>query len=119
MEWNIFEKEQKEICKKYNLEWNSVNENSMLAINDSLCLNIEPINGLRHNRNGNIEGWYIWSGDEIPHDEENFFKPIHIYHLIDSKPEILKYLGLPVGYRFQIDSKKYEDIWFDEKVANV
>jgi hypothetical protein len=32
---------------------------------------------------------------------------------------VLKYLGLPAGWRFQIDEKGYEDVWFDESILNI
>lgn len=31
-------------------------------------------------------------------------------------PEVLPYLELPPGYRFIIDGKGYEDVWFDESL---
>ena len=116
MNWEIFENEQKEICERNDLAWVSVNPNSMVAINDSLFTTSQPINGLRHPKEGNIEGWYMWSGEDIPQDRDDFFHPIHIYHLINQRPQILKYLGLPIGYRFQIDDFGYEDIWYDSSV---
>lgn len=73
MGWRSLEIEQKEICEKYNLEWNSVDLNSMIAVNKSLFTNVLPINGLRHPKEGNTEGWYIWSGGEIPQDKIDFF----------------------------------------------
>ncbi|MEZ4811183.1 MAG: hypothetical protein R2819_12555 [Allomuricauda sp.] len=85
----------------------------LIAINESIYNSIEPINGLRHPAEGNVTGWYIWSGGEIPQGQEDFFKPIHVEHLIEDLPECLKYLGLPFGWRFKIDRKGYEDIWYD------
>ena len=34
-------------------------------------------------------------------------------HLLEYRPAILKYLGLPTGFRVLINDKGYEDIWFD------
>jgi len=71
-----------------------------------------PINGLRHFHEGNTTGWYIWAGEFS--DAPDFFKPMHLFHLQEYYPELLKYLGLPPGNRFLIDNKGYEDVWFDE-----
>lgn len=95
--------------------WAPLAPNSLVAFNDSLFSSLAPINGLRHPKQAKIDGWYLWSGGEIP-DDEDFFKPIHVVHLIELKPIIFKYLGLPEGWRFQIDENGYEDIWFDPTI---
>ena len=42
--------------------------------------------------------------------------PIHTLHLYEWKPEIIKYLGLPPGWRFLI-APGYEDVWFDPNLV--
>ena len=37
-------------------------------------------------------------------------------HLLQIRPEIIKYLGLEVGFRFLADKDGYEDIWYDKKL---
>ena len=76
----------------------------------------EPINGLRHNPTKGTNGWYIWCGDTFS-EADDFFKPLHIEHIDEYFPMVKQYLDLPPGYRFQIDSKNYEDIWFDTELA--
>jgi len=77
-----------------------------------------PINGLRHKPERGTNGWYIWCGEEFS-DDKNFFSPLHIEHIQEYLPEIAEYLDLPPGYRFLIDRKNYEDVWFDEKLLKV
>lgn len=36
-----------------------------------------------------------------------------------NKGGILKYLGLDIGFRFQIDRARYEDVWYDEKLRYI
>jgi hypothetical protein len=117
--WNDIQNQQKAICNKLKIDWTPVDLNSMIAFNESLVSEILPINGLRHSKTYKIDGWYLWSGGEIPQDDNNFFKPIHIVHLLEQRPIVLKYLGLPTGWRFQIDDNGYEDIWFDETILNI
>lgn len=117
--WTSFEDSQKIICQRYSADWTPVDLKYMIAVNDSIFTAEEPLNGLRHQQQGTVAGWYLWSGHEIPQDEPDFFKPIHVFHLMDSRPDCLKYLGLPVGFRFQIDRKDHEDVWFDEDMASV
>jgi len=117
--WKAIEQEQQDVCKRLNILWTPVDRELMIAINESLFKDINPINGLRHPKEKNIDGWYIWSGGEIPQEKEDYFKPIHAEHLLTKQPKVLKYLGLPYGYRFQIDNKGYEDIWFDDTLLAI
>jgi hypothetical protein len=72
-----------------------------------------PINGLRHSLESvQSTNWYIWGGEYSEVDD--FFKPMHISHLLELCPQVLCYLGLPPGWRFLFDDKQYEDIWYDE-----
>jgi hypothetical protein len=38
---------------------------------------------------------------------------------LQQRPEIIKYLGLDIGFRFLTDKNSYEDIWYDEKLKNI
>lgn len=76
-----------------------------------------PIHGLRHPIEGDASGWYIWAGEYS--EDTDFFKPLHTWHLEAKKPELLKYLGLPPGYRFLLGEEGYVDVWFDESLLLV
>ncbi len=117
--WNHIQHQQKAICDKLKIDWTPVDINSMIVFNESLLSDILPINGLRHPKTDNIDGWYLWSGGEIPQNDNEFFKPLHVGHLIEQRPIVLKYLGLPPGWRFQIDGNEYEDLWFDKSILNI
>jgi hypothetical protein len=119
IDWNLIQQEQRTLCEKLKIDWTPVDRNSLIAINDSLFSSKQPVNGLRHPKQENIDGWYLWSGDAIPQDDNEFFKPLHVEHLLEDRPLVLKYLGLPPGWRFQIDNNGYEDIWFDESLLNI
>jgi hypothetical protein len=119
MDWEDIYLEQQKICKKNGLDWNPVDREMMVAINNSLLKITNPINGLRHPEQGKIDGWYLWSGLEIPQENNNFFSPVCVDHLVDMKPIVLKYLGLPPGWRFQIDDQGYEDVWFDKTLLDI
>lgn len=75
-----------------------------------------PINGMRIQPGEGTNGWFLWCGKERSDDAE-FFAPLHVEHLIDYLPEATRYLDLPPGYRFQIDRRGYEDVWFDPVLA--
>lgn len=68
------------------------------------------MNGLRHRRQSDTSGWYIWGG--VYSEKPDFFVPLHAKHLNERCPEITKLLGLPPGYRFLLVGD-YLDIWYD------
>jgi hypothetical protein len=70
-----------------------------------------PINGLRHVPEGETCGWYIWCGDSYS-EADDFFNPLHTWHVYQDHPEITRLLGLAPGYRFLL-AGDYLDIWYD------
>jgi hypothetical protein len=103
---------QKNICKKYATEFEPVLLGSKIGIALNVKEGIIPINGLRHKPEGSMCGWFLWAGESLS-DADDFFNPLHIEHLTEWAPEIIKFLGLPAGWRF-IKAGDYEDVWFDE-----
>ncbi|WP_025183814.1 hypothetical protein [Leptospira kirschneri] len=110
-----FIEQQKIICKKLNVNYcpSSLNSKVGIALNVKSGI-VLPINGLRHPIEGDTTGWYIWAG-EVLSDATDFFQPLHVQHLQEWCPQIIKYLGLPPGWRFLVDGD-YEDIWYDESL---
>ena len=113
--WNSHIDNQKEICKKSNSIWKPINKK--LRIGSSSNLDKDPINGLRHPSEKGTTGWFIWAGEYSETDD--FFKPMCAEHLLQQRPEIIKYLGLDVGFRFLADKSGYEDIWYDEELKKL
>lgn len=74
-----------------------------------------PLNGLRHPVAGSTCGWYIWAGDQLPEDDD-FFVPLHVEHLVEWNSAAVKYLALPPGWRFLV-APGYEDVWFDSTLV--
>ncbi len=90
----------------------------MVGVADNLGKKL-PVNGLRHPMEGNTVGWYLWSGEKFPEGDADF-KPMHVSHLAQLRPEVLPYLGLAPGWRFLINPKtNYEDVWFDQKLLKI
>lgn len=109
--------EQKALCAKYSAEYFEVIPSLKVGISLDRANGTYPINGLRHPPEGDTSGWYIWFGEHFSEDTE-FFKPMHIAHLNDYCPEIIKFLGLPPGWRF-LTTPEYEDVWEDPNLLNL
>jgi len=113
--WNSHIENQKDICKKYNSKWRPINKKWIIGVSKNL--EKDPINGLRHPSENGTTGWFIWTGEY--QETNDFFQPMCAEHLLEKRPEIIKYLGLEVGFRFLTDKKGYEDIWYDEKLKEI
>src|SRR5918999_3400933 len=75
-----------------------------------------PLHGLRHPPDRATNGWYVWSGDLS--EDPDFFAPLHVEHVPDQLPAIMRFLPLPPGFRFLI-APDYEDVWEDASLLSV
>lgn len=100
------------ICTRYNITPQKPPAGSKLGIALG-TLGQLPIHGLRLPETMAANGWYVWCGESEQSTAEDFYSPLHIEHVADYLPIIEPYLSLPPGYRFIIDNRGYEDVWFD------
>jgi len=110
-------KEQSDICNKYSSPFVSSPLSLKVGISRNMKDGALPINGLRHPIEGDTSGWYIWGGEELS-DDPDFFLPIHIEHLHEWCPDIIKFLGLSPGWRF-LYTPNYEDVWEDKTMLEI
>lgn len=112
---DIIEEQQKEICFKYGSSVIESEENTKVGIALKTIGEL-PLNALRHAPENNTCGWYIWGGEELSQDPE-FFQPLHVLHLKETCPEVIKYLGLAPGWRIMVSGDQV-DIWYDQELLN-
>jgi hypothetical protein len=112
------EQKQKEVCMQHGVEWSPAPGHLKVGVSLNVKSSMIPVNGLRHPAEGDSTGWYIWAGEGNPSSDPDFFVPLHVEHLLQWRPEILKFLGLPAGWRFLTDGK-HEDVWEDPSLLNV
>ncbi|MCG9540865.1 hypothetical protein L1D25_16870 [Vibrio parahaemolyticus] len=109
-------KHEQTVCEWAGVESQKPEAGSKLGIAFNTIGN-EPINGLRHKPENGTNGWYIWCGNEMS-QEDDYFSPLHVEHIVEYLPQVQEYLDLPPGYRFLIDGNDYEDVWFDQEVLD-
>jgi hypothetical protein len=100
-----------EICKKYGATYKPLDWGLKVGVSVNFYSGELPINGLRIVLEG-TSGWFLWAGENFSQDDD-WFQPVHAYHLLDKCPEVTPYLSLPAGWRFLI-APDYEDVWYDE-----
>ena len=71
------------------------------------------INAVRYPSPSHMTGWWLTS--ESFNGDVLTLEIIHYYHLAFKRPDILKYLALPFGFRFHLSTQT--NIWFDQEVA--
>lgn len=108
---------QRAVCARFGAEFCRAPPNDKLGIATNVQQGLVPVNGLRHRPVGTSTGWYVWSGEQMS-DEADDFKPLHVAHVGEWCPKIEKYLGLAPGWRFLI-AGDYEDVWFDLTLLDV
>lgn len=113
---DLNKKLQKKICRKYGEIFCEALRGDIVGVSKSLKGPHEPVHGLRHPLSKDTTGWYIWAGEYS--SNVDFFQPIHLEHLYEIRPEIIKFLGLPPGWRF-LKAGHYEDVWFDVKLLSI
>jgi hypothetical protein len=107
-------KKQRDMCQRYGSAFVASPADLKVGISENAKQNIVPLNGLRHNPEGDTTGWYIWRGEEL-NSSADFFVPLHVAHLDTWCAEALPFLGLAPGWRF-LKAGDYIDVWFDKNL---
>lgn len=90
-------REQGEICWQQNLIPLFPNFNQSVVISDGVYEG-KDIEGIRYDSPQDESGWYLITDDY--NDVIKSLKMVHFHHVAFARPDILKYLALPFGYRF-------------------
>lgn len=114
MDCEDLETRQRKICKRYGSLFVASPANLKVGISENSKHGVMPLNGLRHQLEGDTTGWYIWCGEELS-SEDDFFVPLHVKHLHEWCSDALPFLGLAPGWRF-LKAGDYVDVWFDKEL---
>ena len=99
------------LCSQYKETPNIPKLGQKIAVSKEIYQGSE-INGVRYPSPDHMTGWYLTSNSY--NGDINTLQVDHLYHLIKARPEITKFLALPNGYRFFMDSLG-EDVWYDKE----
>jgi len=90
-------RQQSEACWQQNLIPFFPNFNQSVVISDGVYEG-KDIEGIRYDSPQDESGWYLITDDY--NDDIKSLKMVHFYHVAFARPDILKYLAIPFGYRF-------------------
>lgn len=105
-----FWKAQHETCLRVNAEFSPIRPDQLVVISDGVYEN-EPTEGVRYTSPQHMSGW--WLTTDRYNGDINTLKTVHAHHVSEKRPDLVKYFGLPFGYRF---FAREDDVWFDSKV---
>ena len=109
--------EQEAVCRQFGVECADAPSHLKVGIAPNVRSGLLPLNGLRHLPEGDTTGWYIWAGEDLS-DDPDFFVPLHVEHVAEWCPSVVKFLGLPPGWRF-LKAGDYEDVWYDSSLLDL
>lgn len=92
---------QSEICWQQGLIPLFPNFNQSVVISDGVYEG-KDIEGIRYDAPQDESGWYLITDDY--NDDIKSLKMVHFYHVAFKRPDIMKYLALPFGYRFFMEN---------------
>lgn len=104
-------REQREVCNAAGAPFTNVRLSHAAAVSPGVHEG-DDLEGVRYSALDEIPGWYIFT-DRYNGDVRQM-KVEHLWHVTKSRPEIVPYLALPVGYRFRIASGQVH-VWFDSE----
>ena len=103
-------REQGELCWQQNLIPLFPSFNQSVIISDGVYEG-KDIEGIRYESPQDESGWYLITDDY--NDDIKSLKKVHFFHVAFARPDILKYLALPFGYRFIMQNGNIE-VYKDE-----
>ncbi|UXY14185.1 hypothetical protein N8I74_12745 [Chitiniphilus purpureus] len=101
--------EQHKICNNAGSTFSPPRPDKLVVISEGVYEG-EQVEGVRYPSPDHMSGWWITTNKYNGNVET--LKTVHAYHLTKNRPDLLGYLAMEYGYRFESNSKK---TWFDSK----
>jgi hypothetical protein len=105
-------RDQHEVCGKFDAAFCPPRPDKLTLISKGVIEGL-PIQAVRYHWATHLSGWLIVT--EKYEGNTDSLTSHHTYHLTATRPELARYLALPVGFR--IDLTQGERIWLDPEVA--
>jgi hypothetical protein len=103
--------EQKHECSKIGVTPSFPAFNQMIAISKGVYEGL-PTEAVRYPSPVHMSGW--WLTTDLYNEKIESMMIVHYYHVAFKRPDVVKYLALPFGYRFLVGAGN-DDVWYDPK----
>lgn len=105
-----------DICNSNKVDPVPVLDSQLIIVSDGVFEG-DLVEGVRYPSPEYMSGW--WLTTEKYNGDVTTLRTEHFFHLLEKRPDLIKYLVLPYGFRFFEEGykKNKEQIWFDEKIV--
>jgi hypothetical protein len=104
-------RDQHKTCAQFNASFSPPRPDKMVAISDGV-MEGDPVEGVRYPSPEHMSGW--WLTTDRYNGDISTIKTTHLHHVTAKRPDLVRFVALPYGYRFN-----GQDVWYDEKVVSV
>jgi len=104
-------RDQHETCERYGAEFKPPRPDLLTVISEGVLKGM-PVQGVRYPSPENMSGWWITT--DLYNGDVSTLRKEHTYHVTAARPDLAKFLALPMGFRYDLSAGK--DVWFDEEV---
>lgn len=104
-----YRRDQQRVCKAQGAAFDPPLPLSGIACSDGVLEGRLPVGGARYRYSGKMSGWFL--STNLDDGTSKTAKVHHAYHVTAARPDLVKYLALPPGYRFDLGAGGR--IWFD------
>ncbi|MQQ34521.1 hypothetical protein GE543_09115 [Pseudomonas sp. SZ57] len=105
--------EQHAICAKMCVKHSVPLHDQLIVISDGVFEG-DAVEGVRYPSPEHMSGWWITT-DRYNGDTQTL-KTVHAHHVAEHRPDLVKFLALPFGYRFHEASG---DVWKDKNQTDI
>ena len=105
---------QEQCCDHYSARYSKIDSEQLVVISDGIYEGVVPVEGVRYPSPDHMSGWWLTTNQYDGNTES--LRTVHFEHIVEYRPELAIYMGLPFGYRIFLGAAE-ENVWFDEAVA--
>lgn len=105
-------RDQHEMCEKVGAKFSAPALDQLIVISEGVYEG-EDVEGVRYPSPEHMTGWWLTT-DRFNGDISTLVT-VHAHHVTAARPDLVKYLALPFGYRFFSPTS---EVWFDQKVSD-
>lgn len=106
-------RDQHEVCAQYGAEFSPPRPDKLTAVSAGVMEGL-PVQAVRYPWQEHMSGWLLVTSkwDQNVKSLTNH----HTYHVTAARPDLARFLALPIGFRFDLTKK--QRVWIDQEVAN-
>ncbi|MBI5362233.1 MAG: hypothetical protein HZA53_03575 [Planctomycetes bacterium] len=105
--------EQRRACVNAGVAYDPPSPARLAAVGEGVLDGL-PAWGMRIPSPDHMSGW--WIGTERTAEDYSNVRPVHLYHVTNSRPDLVKFLALSTGCRF--DQRDQDRAWFDAELLD-